>query len=200
VIKKALLPCALLALSIALNSCVSFSNGVVDNPMPNDMRLIGYWELLDSKLKGTVLIEENTPGAINIIDFEDANCSKIERYGAVRTEIAGQNLLDITGVRPSGEPVKLSWISYDFPDPNRLAFSLPDSQLFEDAVASGALAGKITKSKNFEGKEYSNVEINASTAELRQWVANHPTAMHTRFLALERRDLQQVPQCWKDAK
>jgi hypothetical protein len=190
----------MVALAAALSSCVSFSNGLVENPMPVDGRLIGYWEIVSTTEKGTLLIEADGPSAISVVTFDDAACTKIDRYSATRTEIAGHEFLDITEVMQDGKPVGLGPVGYEFPDSNRLSVFFPDPKIFEQAVATGALSGTVSKDKDLNGKEYTLVKIEASTADLRQWIAVHLAAMHASFAQFERRELSLVPQCRNDIK
>lgn len=197
--------CLMSILAAALSSCVNFLNGLVENPMPVDGRLLGYWQVTGRAGRGTtLLIEPRGSSTITAIALEDAACTKVERYSATRTEIAGHDFLDTTGV--DGKMVLLGPIEYEFRDSDHLSLFFPDPESFGRAVLAGELSGRVSKERApADGQlkkktEYTLVSIDSSTADLRRWISLHPAAMHAPFAELERRKLSLVPRCASDRK
>ncbi len=199
-------PLLMFAVAAALSSCVRFSNALVEDPLPVDGQLIGYWAIVGSGGKGTLLVETDGPSAITAIAFDDPACSKVERYSAIRTEIAGHDFLDTSEAGQDGKLVRLSPVGYEFPDSNHLSLFLPDPKMFEQAVNGGDLSGAVSKErapadgKSKNGTEFTLVQIDASTADVRRWISMHPDAIHAPFAQFERRDISLAPQCSTEPK
>ena len=173
-------------LALSLTACVSFSNGVVDKPMANDERLIGYWEIIGEKPNGAMTISADSPTSLSITlyGYEEAGCRKDTPFTAVRTQIGDRDFLDLGKVIPIG---------YEFRAPDHLAIFTPDDDSFAQAIEAKELAGKITKPEQNEQQPF--IRVDASTADLRQWTAAHPAAMHDKPIEFVRRDPASAPHC-----
>lgn len=179
-------------LALPLGACVSFTNGVVDKPIANDERLIGYWQIIE-KPEGSMMITANGPTSISITLYEDSACEKSERLVAMRTRIEGRDFLDLTTIAEDRTPREFEPIGYEFPASERLALFGPNNESFTQAVETKELAGTITKPPQNEQNPF--VAVKASTADLRQWIAAHPAAMHDKPIEFVRRDPASAPHC-----
>ena len=198
--------CLMFAMAGALSSCVTFSNSLVESPIPVDARLVGYWQVISKPGKGNLLIEAGDASTVTAFAIEDAACMKVERFSATRTEIAGHDFLDASTVEQDGKLVELGPVGYEFRDSSHLSLFLPDSKSFEQALTAGELSGETTSRHSLFGgqlkqpTEYPFVIIHSSTADLRRWISLHPAAMRVAFLEFERAEPSQAPQCANDRK
>ena len=167
-----------------LAGCLSFEHGVVDRALPNDVRLVGVWGAGNDP--SIAVIVETGPTTLRIDFFDRRKCvwSPREYIMATRTDIAGQNYLELT-LRSSEEAEKAlvgPFMAYRFDDHGRLTFAYPDADAFRRAVESGALPGTVEDPKDAQGhpvfREHgAEIHVTASTAQLRAWLARHPEAM-----------------------
>jgi len=165
--------------------CTQFAHGVVDKPMPNDVRLVGYWEELDDSAKAYIRVIEVSPTSLRIDITDREKCKTDGPMMATRTEINGMSFLDITIPR-SGDSESLVFpIDYEIDDHGQiLVGGHPPDVTLELAIDNHELPGRIVKSKSSGTGDKSVVNwgdriyVDASMAELRQFMAVHagPTA------------------------
>lgn len=180
---------ALLALS--LSACVNYSNGVADKPIANDERLIGYWTAAEEPTL-SLAIAADGPAGVPITLYKDQSCEKAMHLAAVRTSIDERDFLDITLIDDKGSS-NVGPYNYEFRSPTQLTVFAPDLDSITRAVVAKELPGKTSKFPNTDQINFT--EVDASTAELRQWVAAHPTAMRAKTIALIRQDPASAPRC-----
>jgi hypothetical protein len=181
------------ALILPLGGCLSFSNDVVDKPMANDDRLIGHWEAAGDSPAGFLTIAADSPTSLSITLYKDATCSESDRFTAVRTRIKDRNMLDVAATGSDGTLTRFGPFAYEFSAPGQLAIFGPDDDAFAHAVEAKELAGKIIEPP--QDKQSRSIRVEASTKELRRWIAAHPSAMRDKPVEFTRRDGPSAPHC-----
>lgn len=169
---------------------MEFANGVADPPMANDERLIGYWQLADDKHDVSLAIQAGSPTSLAITVYEDRNCEKAMHLTAVRTQIDERDFLDVTLDGDKGRS-NVGPYSYEFSTSAQLSLFPPNVDSLVQAVATKELSGKSSSSDRI----ITFTEIDAATAELRQWVAAHPKEMRAKQVTLIRSDPVKAPRC-----
>lgn len=172
-----------------LPGCVEFANGVVEKPLPNDERLIGYWDLDQTKDPASILIESETDRSISITILEERRCDKAAHGSATRTQIDSRNFLDIVIPQEGGTSLIFP-VEYDLTSPDQLRLMSFD---VEAAIENAELAGEIEKNGNWPD----TIKVTASTHELRSWIAGHRP--HP-YLLVDRRDPASAPPCSRASK
>jgi hypothetical protein len=180
------------ALGLPLAACVHFSQSPVDRPLPNDERLIGYWEFVDDKPGGGMVVAADGPTSLSITGYDK---QKATHLSAIRTQIGERDFLDIMETDAEGDNTqhRLDLVSYAFRSADVLAVSATDLDSFAKAVTAEELPGKTYHA--FNDEQVSSVDIEASTSELRQWIAQHPKAISEKTLDFVRRDPATAPHC-----
>lgn len=182
------------ALAFSLTACVSFTNGIADKPTAPDGRLIGDWVVADNGAPGGFLsITADGSTGLTLTLYDDSSCKKDEQFTAVRTRIGQRDFLDLTSGESDPALRKHAPLAYEFQGPDRLAAFAADEDVFAQAVNAKELPGTVTTFR--ETNLPTLVEVTASTAELRQWIAAHPAATHGKPAMLVRRDPASAPHC-----
>jgi hypothetical protein len=173
--------------------CTEFAHGVVDEPMRNDVRLVGYWVRVDDTKKGYIRITEESPTILRIDEIDQKKCKDDGPAAATRTEINGISFLDVTiPQRDSSKPLVIP-VEYEFDDHGQLLIGgpPPDEEL-ERAIENGELPGRIIKCRSSGAEDKSvacwgdSIYVDASTAELRQFLAVHSGSMAKPAIAFRR--------------
>lgn len=161
-------------LAMPLGACLEFSQGVVERPMANDPRLLGYWENEAHKDPAGILVETGGPATQILTLREPGKCAS-DRFVMTRTEIDGRGFIEV-GPDPEGpdrnEKANPMPIAYEMIDDAHIRLLIPDEAVFMSAVIGGEIAGTVTK-----GYVQDGLAITASGADLRSFLARHPEAM-----------------------
>lgn len=172
------------------SGCTEFAHGVVDKPLPNDVRLIGYWEGGSEAETSYVRITEESPISLRIDMIDREKCRKEEPIIATRTEIDGDSFLDLVIPQRDSTPLIFP-ISYDYDHGQLLIGNRLSGDDIQHAIETGALPGRIIKNKfSLTGDKpavsWDKIYVDASTAELRQFVAAHSGPMGKPTLTFHR--------------
>lgn len=138
-------------LLLICGGCTEFAHGVVDQPMPNDIRLVGYWEPVRDEEKGSILISEESPTILRIDFFEPdeevpGKCKKDQVMTATRTEIDGMPFLDVRIPPHDSSNGQIFPMDYDYDDNGHWLIGGRVDADFKEAIESGELPGRIIKS------------------------------------------------------
>ena len=173
---------------LALSACTRFTNGVVETPLPNDSRLIGNWQEINHE--GFLAISEASPTQLRAKSFEASPCDKADHALVTRTVLRRRNYLDILSLGADAKD-GLMLVTYAFDRKGRLVIRASDDEAFARAVERHQLPGEFSRGM------VTNVQISASTAQLRTYLATHAKAMGAKPIVLVRLGKTSVLQCEK---
>src|SRR5579859_1336736 len=135
-----------LALGVLVFSagCAQFDHGVVDKPLPNDQRLIGYWEAGHDRSKAELIrVTEDSPTTIAIDVRSTEDCKIVQHYKATHTVILGRDFLDIVMPADMAKEASVMPVAYAIDAQGQLSFAWPLSAAFEQAIKDGVLPGRV---------------------------------------------------------
>lgn len=161
------------ALIVFSAGCAKFDHGVVDKPLPNDQRLIGYWEAGHDRSKTELIrVTEDSPTTIAIDVKSAEDCGAVQHYIATHTVILGRDFLDIVISADPAKEISVLPIAYAIDARGQLTFAWPLSAAFEEAIRDGILPGRVITIDHF-----TSAQISASTTEIRDYLLAHPDVM-----------------------
>lgn len=148
---------------LVLASCIEYSSGVVDQPLPNDERLVGAWRMGNDE----IVVQAVGSDKLLIIDSNHKTC-KFSKHEATHTQIADQDFLDILSLDVSDHPGPFVTRYVFDDDKTHVSLYSLDEKLLKASIDAGEIKGTVET-----GGMFDMIHVDTSTNDLRDYIANH---------------------------